>query len=333
MPQISLTQFDKFLNGKPEAANYLFFGEERFFFDDLLTRLKDFVFQNKADQDLNLQQFYGTENSTGEILSACVAYPMFASRKLVIVREFDKMIINEQDSFLRYIQNPQPTTVLALIAEKWPKAKFYEEIQKNSVSIHCKSLSTGDLYQWVEEKLNKAGMRYDKTTIGFLVENIGNNLLRLNLEIEKLISFVGPGGALNTENVSTVTGFTRDVSIFNLQKALGGRDLTKSLKTGIQLLEQGEVMSAVLPMLTNFFRRIWTVKYLVSKNQSQSKILEQLKGHPYAYHDVFSSVGNFSEQRLLTIFEMLEESDLALKTSIKKELSILTMVCYHICKN
>jgi hypothetical protein len=68
MPQISLTQFDNFLNGKPDAVNYIFFGEERFFFDDLLDRLKNFVFQNKADQDLNLQQFYGTENSTGDIL-------------------------------------------------------------------------------------------------------------------------------------------------------------------------------------------------------------------------------------------------------------------------
>ena len=220
-----------------------------------------------------------------------------------------------------------------MIAEKWPKAKFYEEIQKNSVSIYCKSLSTGDLYQWVEEKLNNAGMHYDKTTIGFLVENIGNNLLRLNLEIEKLISYTGPGGMLNFENVSAVTGFTREVSIFNLQKALGSRDLKNSLKTGIQLLEQGEAMSAVLPILTNFFRRIWAVKYLVSKNQSQAKILEQLKGHPYAYHDVFNSIANFTEQRLLTIFKMLEDSDLALKTSMKKELSILTMVCYHICKN
>ena len=92
-------------------------------------------------------------------------------------------------------------------------------------------------------------------------------------------------------------------------------------------------MSAVLPMLTNFFRRIWTVKYLQSKNQSRSKILEQMKGHPYAYQDVFNSIGNFGEQRLVTILKMLEDSELELKTSIKKELSILTMVCYHICKN
>jgi DNA polymerase-3 subunit delta len=176
-------------------------------------------------------------------------------------------------------------------------------------------------------------MQTDRTTITFLIENIGNNLLRLNLEIEKLINFAGPGKKIDFDTVATVTGFTRDVSIFNFQKALGNRDLKKSMRTGIQLLEQGEVLSAILPMIVNFFRRIWVVKYLLSKNLNRNKILQELNGHPYAFNDIFASVGNFSERQIMAIMKTLEESELALKTSMKKELSILTMVCYHICKN
>ncbi len=333
MPQISVNQFGRFLAGTPKACNYLFYGEERFFFDELLEQLLAFVFQNKSDRDLNFQQFYGTENSLGEILSACVAYPMFSNNKLIVVKEFDKLNIAEQDSFLKYIKNPQPSTLLVLLAEKWPKTKFYQEIQNHAVAVNCRSLSVGDLYDWVEGKLKKTEIKFDKATVGFLIENIGNNLLRLNLEIEKLVSFVGPGGDIDIETVSAVTGFTRDVSIFNFQKALGSKDLNKSLKTGIQLLEQGEALSAILPMLTNFFRRIWLVKYLSLKNQSQTKILEQVKGHPYAYNDIFASIGNFTEGQILMILKMFEESEIALKTSMKKELSILTLVCYHICKN
>jgi len=333
MPQLNVTQFNQFLAGNPDACIYLFYGEERFFYEELLDRLVNYVFKEKSDRDLNFQQFYGTENSLSEILTACVAYPMFTSKKIVVVKEFDKLVLTEPDSLIKYVQNPLPSTTLVLMAEKWPKTKTYQEIQKISVAVNCRSLSTGDLYRWVEEKLKNAKMPFEKTTIGFLIENIGNNLLRLNLEIEKLISFVGPTGKIDFETVASVTGFTRDVSIFNFQKALGKRDLSKSLKTGIQLLEQGEVLSAILPMVVNFFRRIWVVKYLSSKNQSQQKILEQLNGHPYAYSDIFANIGNFTERHILKILRTLEQSEVDLKTSTKKELSILTLVCYHICKN
>jgi DNA polymerase-3 subunit delta len=333
MPQVSAAHFSRFLDTDPDANIYLFYGEERFFYEELLARVIDHIFPNRSDRDLNLQQFYGTENSLGEILSACVAYPMFAGKKIVIAKEFDKLPINEPDSFISYINNPQPSTILILTAEKWGKTKFHQNILERSVAVNCKSLSVGDLYHWVEEKLKRSEMQTDRTTITFLIENIGNNLLRLNLEIEKLINFAGPGKKIDFDTVATVTGFTRDVSIFNFQKALGNRDLKKSMRTGIQLLEQGEVLSAILPMIVNFFRRIWVVKYLLSKNLNRNKILQELNGHPYAFNDIFASVGNFSERQIMAIMKTLEESELALKTSMKKELSILTMVCYHICKN
>jgi len=333
MPQVSVTQFGKFISGDPVNSIYVFYGEERFFFDILLAQLGDFVFKNKSDRDLNWHQFYGTENTLGEVLSTCVSYPMFADRKLVIVKEFDKLVMTEADSFLKYVHNPHPSTILVLMAEKWQKTKLFMEIQQNAVTVNCRTLSMGDLYKWVENKLKDAGIQFEKPTIGFLIENIGYNLLRLNLEIEKLINYVGTGGKINIDTVSAITGFTRDVSIFNFQKALGSRNLSKSLETGLLLLEQGELLSAILPMLGNFFRRIWVVKYLTRKNQNQKQILKQLNGHPYAYNDIFASIGNFSDRQIEMILRMLEESELLLKTSMKKELSILSMVCYHICKN
>ena len=333
MPQVSATNFGRFLAGNPDAALYLFHGEERFFFEELLERIISHVVPAKADRDFNLQQFYGTENSLGEILSACVAFPMFAGKKLVVVKEFDKLAIPEPDSLLQYIKNPPGSTILVLTAEKLPGTKLYKQLFENAVSVNCRSLSTGDLYQWVEDKLKQAEVTSDRNTIAFLVENIGNNLLRLNLELEKLIIYTGTPGNLDFDTVSLVTGFTRDVSIFNFQKALGNRDLNNSLKTGIQLLEQGEALAAILPMIVNFFRRIWVVKFLSKKGHNRKKILGQLNGHPYAYNDIFNSIGNFSENEILTILKTLEEGEIDLKTSLKKDLSILTMVCYHICKN
>ncbi len=180
-------------------------------------------------------------------------------------------------------------------------------------------------------KLKESNLQADKESITFLVENIGTNLLRLNLEIEKVKSFLKSGQSLTLELVSQITGFTREVNIFNFQKVLAGKDLKASLKIGSHLLEQGEVLAGMLPAIFTFFRRMWAVSELQQKNYTQSQILEMLQGHPYAYKEIFAHVNKFDKLHIELIFSKLLEAEIQLKTSQKSPESILTILCYYIC--
>jgi DNA polymerase-3 subunit delta len=331
MKQVSIASFDKYIENPIKDNLFIIYGEERFFHDSILTKIEERHFDNKADRDLNYHIFYGSESTVSEILSACLSFPMFTERKLVVVKEFDTLQITDKDSFLKYISNPQSTTTLVLIAEKFGVNKFQKEILNQSISIRCRNLSTGDIYQWSIEKFKNAKINASKDSIAFLVENIGSNLLRLNLEIEKIKNYLGPDESLTLEKVSKITGFTRDVNIFNFQKSLAAKNLKHCLKIGYHLIEQGESLAAILPMIFIFFRRMWVVKQLFEKNHSEKSILGILGGSSYAYRDIFATHTNFSYQHIHLIFNKLLEAEVQLKTSQKSAESILTILSYFIC--
>lgn len=331
MKQVSISSFNKYIENPIQDNLFLIYGEERFFHDTLLEKIEARHFENKADRDLNYHIFYGSESSVSEILSACLSFPMFTDRKLVVVKEFDSLQISDKESFLKYINNPQSTTTLVLIADKFGTNKFQKEIINQAVSIRCRNLSSGDIYQWSSEKFKSAKIEASKDGIAFLVENIGSNLLRLNLEIDKIKNFLGPDETLTLEKVSKITGFTREVNVFNFQKSLAAKNLKSCLKIGYHLLEQGESMAAILPMIFIFFRRMWVVKQLLEKKHSENSILKMLGGSSYAYRDIFATHQNFNYQHLHIIFEKILEAEVQLKTSQKSVESILTILSYFIC--
>jgi len=333
MRQFNIHNFPEYLRHSDKDFIFVVYGEERYFCDQMVHMIEKRFLDASSDRNLNYQQFYATETTLSEILTACLAFPMFADHKLVVVKDFDKLKIEDKDSLLKYIEKPQEKTILVLSADKWENTKLYSQILNSAVSVRCKNLTSGELYEWVEHRFHVANVDADKKSVTFLIENIGANVLRLNLEIEKIINFLGPGKKLNEEILSQLTGFTREVNIFNFQCSLGLRNLKTSLKIGIRLLEQGEHLAGIIPMLFIFFRRIWVVKHLRAQNYSQSQILEKLSGSRYVFKDVFENANKFSHDHLLQIFEKLQQADIELKSSQKSPGSILTMLCYFICRD
>jgi DNA polymerase-3 subunit delta len=331
MKEFTPFSFDAYLKN-PIADNlFVIYGEERFFFEPVVKKIEKAVFSNPAERDLNYNIFYGSESSAPQIINACLSFPMMAKMKLIVVREFDTLEIPDPDSFIKYLKKPQTASILVLLAEELGRGGFYNEILSLAVKVVCKRLYERDVYKWVQQRLDDNELKTSKESIAFLIENIGLNLMRLNLEIEKISNYLGPGQLLTLEHVSQITGFSRDVNIFNFQKVLAARDLKSSLNIGSHLLEQGNFLVAILPALFTFFRRFWLVKELLEKHQSHQQIINELGGNPYAYKDIFANHENFTPSHLKLILDKLLEADIQLKSSQKKSESILTILCYFIC--
>jgi len=332
MPDMSIHQFSKYLE-KEELSNlYLFWGPETYFHDVFISNLEKKVIPDAASKDFNFHSYYANDVSINEVVSTCLSFPMMSDKKFVMVKHFDKMTIDDKDAFIKYIQNPQKSTVLVLTAETWGKTKFHTELLKAAVSVNCKTLYEREVYSWVKSKFDEREISIEENSIAFLVENIGHNLLRLNVEIEKLSNFATEGKKLSLKLISEITGFSRDVNVFNFQNELGKKNLKNALQIGLKLLEQGESLAAIFPMIFLFFKRMWVVKEMLTLGKGQKQIVSELGGSSYYYKDIFNSHKKFSGTQLKNIFKNLEQSDILLKTSQKRDESILTMIIYNICK-
>lgn len=333
MTAFTTDNFIKNLDRLKSGNLFFFHGAESFFIDYLLDELTTAIFPVEADKALNLHKFYGTENTLAEILSACMSYPMLSAKKMIIVKEFDKLRFsqNDENSFIKYLNQPQVSSVLVLTTGKHEGKKFIRNIMDLSNSVECKNLRTGELYNWIGLRFQKANIQVDRDSIAFLIENIGNDLLRLNQEVEKAIDFVGTENKLTLDLITELTGFNREVNVFNLQKALGGRKLNESLKIALQLLEQQGALELIVAMLFRFFSRVIIIKQLFAKKESKEGILNKLKQKEFQLADAFSATNNFTFEELTFIFEKIEEADVVSKTTARTRESILTMLCYHIC--
>jgi DNA polymerase-3 subunit delta len=333
MKQISITSFLSYLDKPDRDHQYIIYGEETYFFNLLLKQLLDKTFSQAVDRDLNYHQFYGSECSISDILSACLAYPMLAKRKLVVVKEFDQLAISDKESFLRYVMKPQPTTTLVLMASHWGTTRFHKQLLDNCVSVRCNHLRENELYSWAGKRFKNGGIEISEDAVSFLVENTGQNLLRLDSEIEKIMNYIKPRTVIDLSDLSEITGFTREVSVFSLQKELAGKKLKKSLPVGMRLLEQGESLAALLPLLFIFFRRMMLVKELSLKKFNRKQILEKVSGNAYLYSDIFTNINHFTLEEIVTVMESIEVAEVDYKTTQKPDSSILTMLCYKICSN
>jgi DNA polymerase-3 subunit delta len=333
MKKLSVNSFNKYLATSPADILFVFYGEERFFIDHLLLDLENYIFKEQPDRQINCHTFYGTENNLNEIISTCMSYSMFGAKKLVVVKEFDKLKSPALDNLIKYVLNPQKSTVLVLTADKWGKTRVYQQILEQAVCVPCKPLREEEIYGWLNARVKNAGIKAERESILFLVENIGNNLLRLSTEIDKILGYIGPGGQLTLDLVTQLTGFSREVNIFNFQKYLADKKFEQSLKIGMQLLEQGEALAGILPMLYGFFRKIWLVKALRSRKLNDHQILQQLDGKLYFYKDIFIAEEKFTLPQIQQIMEKILDAEIKLKTSQAIHESILTMLCYYICQD
>jgi DNA polymerase III subunit delta len=332
MPDLSISQFNTHLEKNEFQNLYLFWGPETYFQDIFVSQLEKKILPDSASKDFNYHMYYANDVSINEIITSCLSFPMMSTKKLVIVKHFDKLTIEDKDAFIKYINDPQKFTVLVLTAEAWGKTKFHTDLMKTAISVNCKTLYENEVYKWVKLKFTERKILAKEESIAFLVENTGYNLQRLNVEIEKLSNFVQDGQELSKKLISEITGFSRDVNIFNFQHELGKKNLKAALQLGLKLLEQGESLASIFPMIFLFFKRMWMVKELSRSGMQQKQILSELGGNAYYYKDIFNSLKNFTSKQFINIFKQLEQSEILLKTSQKHDESILTMIIYNICK-
>ena len=321
----------KISSGQIDPLYYLS-GAEKFFHDQVIDSLNNTIFTDKGSRDLNLTILYGTENTLGELLSAALSYPMLADFKLIVVRDFDKMNINDPESLNKYLENLQKTTCLVLSADEKGRAKIYNAIEKAAHNVECKPIPEYKIAGWFTNYCRQQKINIDPQAINFLINQIGSNLLTLNLEIKKVQDFKNDDSAISIEDFEQTTGISKDFSVFSLQNALSQRQLAVALKICNNLLEAGQNINLIISVLYAFFRKILIASSLSRKGRDRQQIAADMGLNEFQFKDIFRAVNKFNPDQINKIIHLLHETDIAAKTSIVAEKSGLQMLCYKICR-
>lgn len=258
------------------ASLYLFVGEERYQQDRALQAL-----YNTIDESLRLFNLtvltIGSDNGSGSKTTAAMAIdsanqmPMMAARRIVVIRDFDKIKEDEQDVVFAYLRNPAPmTTVVFQAASPDKRRKLTSTLVKSCAVFTFDAFDEGQAKRWAEDHLEKLGCKIEPPALNLLIGLIGTGLTRLSNELEKLAAYANDS-VINTAAVHELVPRAREHASWELWDAIISRDRKRALKLMNRLLDDSDPLP-ILGSLASYYRKLLTGKELVESGASTQEI-------------------------------------------------------------
>jgi DNA polymerase-3 subunit delta len=191
------------------------------------------------------------------------------------------------------------------------------------------------------EILAKRGKQLSSGAWSALGQKTGFSLRESLSAIEKLITYAGEKTQIEAADVEAVVGRTREDTVFELNGALVGRNLTLAFRTLHELLNQGLHPLMIMTMITKEIRFLFQAKLLIASGRLGSfspeldygrfqkavyPAVRKLAGdgedsialasqHPFVVYQALKNAGRFTRAELAGYLELLVRTDLALKTT------------------
>ena len=330
---------------------YFFYGEETFLAWEFVNELKETLISPEI-QDYSVERFNLEDNSWAEIIDSARALPIFISPCRIIIVEVLKgkkeSLSSRESSILKdYFSSPPSKTVIVIVFSGKIKKntslfKFFSSLSSAVVSLkELRYLKEVALFAWMDKKFLSQGKTATSEAKIKLQELTGNDLRRVNNEIEKLITFVGEKKVIELDDVNQVCGWVNVFSEWEIADSLGKVDFERSLIVLNNLFKEGVKPEYILGSMAKFFRDIFLAKLLLKeKSLDRKAIFKELRPHIHEkfgyfytakFKEFFSLVEKFSMRDLSRVLAELEEVDLKIKTTSLTPQTLLESFLFVYC--
>ncbi|BCA80007.1 DNA polymerase III subunit delta [Desulfuromonas sp. AOP6] len=301
-------------DGKVPSLIFLY-GTETYLRDRCLETLRDALVPAEA-RDFNLTVCYGKDAAVENILDTASTFPVFSSRRLIIVKDAQLLSAAQLDAFLPYLSDAAPETVLVFVADKIDaRRKFFQEFKKQGALVEYKPLYDNQIPTFVKNHAREAKKSFTEEGLALFCRRVGTNLQEIDAELSKLYGYVGDGRLIDVAEVKAVVSDTRVDTVFDLSNALGKRQRGEALRFLRRLHEDAVVSLVILTMLTRHYRNLWKIRELLDQKVPRRDIPRQVGVNPYFADGLIEQAHLFSPRQYRRIFELFLQTDVALKSS------------------
>ena len=294
------------------APVYLLMGTEPYFIDEITDALYTAVVDESA-RDFDLTVVYGKETSVDQIVEAAKRFPMLGELQLIVVKEA-QYLDRTLDQLANYCAAPQPQTVLVLCYKHKKvdkRKKVLKNIVANGIVLETKPLYDNQIGPWIEKRGQKYGFQFHPQAVAMLVSFLGNNLGKVDKELEKLTLSLPAGSTIHPEQIEEYIGYSKDFNSFELQNALGQRNLELSFRIVKYMGGNPSQFPMVLTLtvLFNFFQKIFMYHGL----QSPADAPKVLGVSPFFLKDYQLAAKKYNMRQTAQVLSLLKTYDLKSK--------------------
>jgi DNA polymerase-3 subunit delta len=320
---------------------YYFFGEDDFLKDARARELVETAV-DPATRDFNLELRHGSALDAETLDSLLSTPPMLAERRVVVVRDVDKLKKDARALLTRYLARPAADTVLVLVAPSGAKAD--PPLAERSIAVEFAPLTGDRLPKWVTYHAETIlGRRITPEAASLLVEAVGADLAQLAVELEKLSSFTAD--TIDERAVSQVVGVRRGESVGSLLDAVAAKDTSTALALIPGVLQQPKTsaVSIVMNLTTQTLAMGYGVAARATGTPARALFNEYMTllkesgafpGRPWgdAVNAWTRNTERWTASELDTALAALLDADAALKeTKLSSDEQLLTSLVLALC--
>jgi DNA polymerase-3 subunit delta len=318
------TQILSDLKKKVYHPVYFLMGEEPYFID----AISDYIENNVLDEmekEFNQTVLYGRDVDLATVLGSAKRFPMMSSYQVVIVKEAqnirdfaakEKADKDDKPPFLTYIENPQKSTIL-VICYKYKsldkRTSLAKSIAKHAVLFEAKKLYENQVPDWIMGYLKGKGYGISPKAAALLTEYLGNDLSKISNELDKLMINLPAKAEITEQHIQDNIGISKDYNIFELQTALGKKDVLKANRIINYFASNPKDNPLVMTLvsLNSFFSKL--LMYHFTPDKSKGSIASALGVNPFFVGDYERAARNYPLNKLRAIIAELREYDLKSK--------------------
>lgn len=291
---------------------YFLMGEEPYYIDAISKYIEENVL-TEEEKGFNQMVLYGRDVTIEDIINTAKRYPMMAERQIVIIKEAQDLS-RTIENLAPYVENLQPTTVL-VFCYKYKKLdgrkKLGKLVKEKGVWFESKPLYENQVPDWIKRVLATKGLTITQKASQMLVEFLGTDLSKINNELEKLQLVLKPGEQITPQVVEENIGISKDFNNFELQGAIGARDIKKAFSI-IQYFSQNPKNNSLpytTALLYGFFSKVLAYHALTNKADAA----KALGVHPYFLKDYELAARNIPMRKASEAISVLRDIDLKSK--------------------
>lgn len=284
---------------------------------------------------LNTTQLDGQRLSLDELAAAVGAMPFLAEKRLVIVRrlvgqyeprssdggsgERRRSSRAERAQALVEVLAQVPVTTELVLLEPAEAAvrstnPICQAIAKLGGEVmESRQLRPEEVEEWVGRRVRAKGGRMRKDAVAALSAAAGDDLRRLDGEIDKLLIYAD-GAEVTLSDVRLLVSEAQDDNVFHLVDAIGRRDRRRALGLLRELLGSGTPVPYVLTMVARQFRLLLQTRELLAAGSDQREIAGQLRLGAWQARNLADQARRFSLGDLERAYPRLLATDQAIKT-------------------
>lgn len=305
---------------------YLVVGEERHLALAVVKALREAALQGAA-ASLNEEQMVAGEASIDAALSAARTLPMFAKRRLVILRSLERWDAQGEkkggaeslDKLAEYAASPSPSTVLIAVGGKLDKRRrLYLAAQKAGFLVACDALKRDALPGWISRAARERGCSISPDVADLVAELAGPELASVDDAVERLCLFAGTGQQITEDHVAECVVRVRPTQVWELVDAVGRRDAGAALQALSRVYDPHDRGLRLVGTLAWSARQLIKFESATRAGAGPEEAAKRAGAPPFKARDLARQIQRITRAELETWLETLAEVDLALKGGSKR---------------